>query len=288
LDQALNPIVRRIPVRGIELSIREWTGSGKPFLLVHGLASNARTWDRVARRLSAAGHDAVAVDQRGHGLSDKPDAGYGFEDVTADLKALIEALAMERPIIAGQSWGGNVVMAFAAAYPELTSGLVLVDGGFIDLSAAPGATWDSVAQNLRPPDLSGRSAHDLRQWMRDAHPHWDDEQIEMQFGNLEVLPDGSVRRRLSLDNHMQILRAMWEQKPSSLYGRIKAPVLIAVADSRDPERRRRRLEEIERAVQILPRAQMRYFPGADHDIHVDQPDALANWVVAALSEGFFA
>lgn len=287
MDEALTPRVRRVPVRGIELSIREWSGPRRPFLLVHGMASNARTWDRVARRLSAAGHYTVAVDQRGHGLSDKPAAGYGFEDVTADLEALIEALAMRRPVIAGQSWGGNVVLAFGAASPHLTSGLVLVDGGFIDLSAAPGATWESVAQNLRPPDLTGRSAEDLKQWMRNAHPRWDDEQIEMQFGNLEVLADGSVRRRLSLDNHMAILQAMWQQKPSRLYGLVKAPVLIAVADSGDEERRRRRLEEIERAMRVLPRAQMRRFEGADHDIHVDQPDALADWVLGALSEGFF-
>jgi len=46
-----------------------------PFVLVHGLASNARLWDGVARRLAGAGHSSAAVDLRGHGRSDKPDTG---------------------------------------------------------------------------------------------------------------------------------------------------------------------------------------------------------------------
>lgn len=98
----------------------------------------------------------VAVDQRGHGLSDKPETGYGFDEVTADLRGLIQALAWgARPILVGQSWGGNVVLEFAARYPGLARGLVLVDGGFIELSARPGSTWERTSTELKPPPLEG-------------------------------------------------------------------------------------------------------------------------------------
>src|SRR5204863_5717454 len=107
-----------VRVRGLRLHLVRREGSGVPFVLVHGLASNARTWGAVGSTLNAAGHPVVAVDQRGHGLSDKPASGYGFDEVTADLAGLLDELAFDgRPILAGQSWGGNVVLDFAARYP---------------------------------------------------------------------------------------------------------------------------------------------------------------------------
>ncbi len=58
---------------------------GAPFLLVHGLASNARMWDGVGEELARLGHPSVAIDQRGHGRASKPDDGYDFGTLTNDL-----------------------------------------------------------------------------------------------------------------------------------------------------------------------------------------------------------
>ena len=122
MEPALTPIVRRVPAGEVEISIREWAGAERPFVLVHGLASNAQTWDGVAHGLASAGHHVVAFDQRGHGLSDKPDSSYGFEEVTSDLRAVVSSLGVQQPIVAGQSWGGNVVMHFAAHHPGVAAG----------------------------------------------------------------------------------------------------------------------------------------------------------------------
>jgi pimeloyl-ACP methyl ester carboxylesterase len=80
---------------GLNLHVQEWLPETfevsktskvfSPFVLLHGLSSNCRTWEFVAARLTAAGHYVVAVDQRGHGLSDKPSTGYDFATITADL-----------------------------------------------------------------------------------------------------------------------------------------------------------------------------------------------------------
>src|SRR5215468_3009064 len=77
--------------------------STAPFVLVHGLASNVRLWDGVAGHLHALGHTVVAIDQRGHGRSDAPDSGYDLATAIADLRALIGALGLERPVLTGQS-----------------------------------------------------------------------------------------------------------------------------------------------------------------------------------------
>ena len=54
---------------GPRLALRRADGPRRAYLLVHGLASNARLWDGVARRLAGAGHAVAAVDLRGHGRS---------------------------------------------------------------------------------------------------------------------------------------------------------------------------------------------------------------------------
>ncbi len=108
------PVVRRVTVADqVSLSVREWPGNGQPFLLVHGLSSNARLWDEVAARLSAAGHPVTAVDLRSHGDSDAPPHGYDTATAAADLAAL----GIPGAIVAGQSWGGNVAVEFAAKHP---------------------------------------------------------------------------------------------------------------------------------------------------------------------------
>jgi pimeloyl-ACP methyl ester carboxylesterase len=254
---------------------------------VHGLASNAMTWDGVAVELSARGHHVVAIDQRGHGRSDKPETGYGFEETSADLLALIEALGLQRPIVTGQSWGGNVVLDFAARHPGALSGLVMVDGGFIDLASAPGATWEQIAIDLKPPPLIGLPRATMLERMGSFHPNWDTVQLEMQMGNYESMDDGTIRPWLTLDRHMEILRALWEQAPSQLFGRVQAPTLVAAAPAPNAERHERKLREVEVAMSGIANGRLRWFDDSVHDIHVDQPDRLAEWFLLALDEGFF-
>src|SRR5258705_76684 len=100
---------------GVSLNVRvSGGGTGVPFLLVHGLSSNARLWDGVAAHLS--GHPVYAVDLRSHGLSDRPPDGYDTATATADLDAVCAGLDLPAAIVAGQSWGGNVVGQFAARF----------------------------------------------------------------------------------------------------------------------------------------------------------------------------
>src|SRR3990172_1519695 len=109
LNASALPVERLVQVRGLRLNVREWPGTGRPFLLVHGLSANARTWDGVALILYREGYRVAAVDQRGHGLSDKPDDGYSFDEVTADLHELIGGLGLKKPVLAGQSGGGGTL-----------------------------------------------------------------------------------------------------------------------------------------------------------------------------------
>jgi pimeloyl-ACP methyl ester carboxylesterase len=283
------PVEKRIDIRAdLALNIRHWPGDGPPFVLLHGLASNARTWDGVAHALTQAGYAVYAVDQRGHGHSDKPDSGYDFATVAADLARLLDAIGLDAPIVAGQSWGGNVVLAFGAQFPNRARGLCFVDGGFLDLQSRPENTWERVAVDLRPPNLIGTPADALRQRLRTYHPDWTDAGVEATLNNFEILPDATIRPRLTLARHMQILRALWEQRPGELYAKVTAPVVICPATSSAAvEWTEHKRVQVAVSEEALARVSVHWFEETDHDIHVQKPGALAGVMLEELTQGIW-
>lgn len=272
----------------LRLHVRYLTGEKRPFVLLHGLASNAQTWNRVAHHLAAEGHPVYAVDQRGHGRSDKPDSGYDFATVSEDLALLLDQLELDSPIIAGQSWGGNVVLEFGARYPGRSAGLAFIDGGFLELQSRDRSSWEEVSQDLRPPDMDGMPAELLRTRILNANPEWTEEGVAATLENFERLPDGSLRRWLSIEKHMLILRALWEQKPSQLYGDVREPVLICPAASQDqPEWTAQKERQVNVAATALPHVCVHWFPNTHHDIHIHRPGALAETFLSAIQQGFW-
>jgi pimeloyl-ACP methyl ester carboxylesterase len=276
---------------GLRVLVRNPGGVGTPALLVHGLASNARLWDGVADRLAAAGHPTVAVDQRGHGLSDKPEDGYDFATLTGDLVAVIDALGWSaRPVVAaGQSWGGNVVLELAARHPDALVAAVLVDGGTIELRHRF-ADWPTCEAALAPPQLEGTPAETLERWLRSQHPDWPDEGIAGSLANMEILPDGTVRPWLARRTHMRILAGLWEHRPSLVYPTLRVPVLLlpagdpgALAGRYDAGKR----QEVEAAAAAIPVCATRWIAG-DHDLHAQHPDLVADLVAAAANGSVFA
>jgi len=249
-------------------------GDGVPFLLVHGLASNARMWDGVAEVLAAAGHPVVAVDQRGHGRSSKPDEGYDFTTIVSDLVALIAALGWDRPVVAGQSWGGNVVIELAATHPDVLSAVAAVDGGFIDLGSRF-TTWDECSQVLAPPRLVGTPLATIEAWMRRANPDWPESGIEGSLANFEVRPDGTIAPWLTFDRHMMILEALYSHRPSTRFQRVAVPALMIPADTGDVAWTHDKQEAVAAAVAALPNGRARWFSPAHHDIHAQHPVELA-------------
>jgi pimeloyl-ACP methyl ester carboxylesterase len=265
--------------------VRDWgavagpAGATPPLALLHGLASNARIWDGVAAALLARseppGARVAAVDLRGHGDSEQPDHGYDFASVTHDLEVALAALGIERPLLVGHSWGADVALRYAAGTGAPAAGLVLVDGAFMGISEWPGMSREMARRRLAPPRFAVR----LEDWLGNAGrwlpPGVDPAQTwvrDFLRAGIEVDGDGIARARFHFDNHMQVVDALYEQRPPELYPKVTCPVLLCPAGGQMADGKR---EAVERAARLLPDARVTWFEDAVHDIPLQHPVELA-------------
>ncbi len=289
----------------VSLNVNTWPGAGPGFLLVHGLASNARLWDGVADSLAQAGLAVAALDQRGHGLSDKPDGDYGFATMCADLIDVIGELGSgprsalpttpasrsdeatwARPVLVGQSWGANVVLELAWRRPGILGGVACIDGGTSELwRHFP--HWEDCARVLAPPIMAGHTETELRRFLTEAHADWPPSGIEGTMGNFALLSNGKMEPRLRREHHMEILRSLYLQRPSDHYADVNCPVLLMPAGGGGGAWSADKHDAVDRAMAAIPRGRVHWFEGADHDVHAQWPDSVAQVLTEAVADGFF-
>jgi len=280
-------------LNGVSLRTVTWgkpeTHTRTPIVLVHGLASNAMLWEGAALALCALGHLVTAVDLRGHGLSEKPTSGYDMQTVTQDLAGLLREInkdGFSQPVVCGQSWGGNVVLELAHTHPELVSGVVCVDGGFLELQNHY-TEWEACAVALRPPTIAGTRITDFRNYIQRSHPDWPETGINGAMSCMEHLPDGTLRPWLNLERHMMVLRGLWEHHPTHIYSQITVPVMFVPAEGPSGLFSETKRSAIEHAMQLVPKVKVEWFSPADHDLHAQYPERFAQVVHAAITDGFF-
>jgi pimeloyl-ACP methyl ester carboxylesterase len=259
--------------------------------LVHGLGSTSHIWDFVAPRLAETSLRVVALDQRGHGESDQPDTGYDFPSIVADLTGFVDALALRAPsVYVGHSWGASVVLHFGVQHPDRCAGIVLVDGG--TSSPRERWTWQEAETRLRPQDLDGMLWTELHQRMmldNAAYAQGRSEAVGRSLFRVDAA--GRVTRRFRIPNHMQVVRALWEQRPAELLPRLACPVLILPArQSAAPlEINSAKAVAVARAAEIQPKARVRWFENTVHDVPLQRPeelaDELASFVFQTLGAG---
>lgn len=110
---------------GVRLAHLDTGGTGRPVLALHGAYGRGRAMLGIADHLGPA-YRLIALDMRGHGLSDHPD-DYGRDGFVADAAALVEHLGLGAVAIVGHSLGGITAYQLAARRPELVSAVVVLD-----------------------------------------------------------------------------------------------------------------------------------------------------------------
>jgi pimeloyl-ACP methyl ester carboxylesterase len=137
----------------------EEAGEGPAVVLLHGLTATRRYVVHGSRSLERSRRRVIAYDARGHGEStppEDPDA-YAYEDLTADLRAVLDGRGVERAVLIGGSMGAHTAVALALEQPERVEALVLVTPGYPGhpSDADDLAAWDSLAAGLRLGGVDG-------------------------------------------------------------------------------------------------------------------------------------
>lgn len=140
---------RFVDLQALRLHLLDWPADGgTPVLLLHPNRTNARVWDFVVEH-AALRKRFIAPDARGHGLSDYPAQGYGYAHYLDDLRALLDALQIERVHLVGAATGGNLALLLASESPQRVASLVVVDPGLSLDPAISAAVREQMVREFR-------------------------------------------------------------------------------------------------------------------------------------------
>ena len=126
------PAPRFVQTNGIRMAVYE-EGKGLPVVLCHGFPELAYSWRYQIPAIAAAGFRAIAPDQRGYGLTDRPEAveEYRMAQLHGDLVGMLDALGIEKAIFVGHDWGGMVVWQLPLFHPDRVAGVIGVNTPFL-------------------------------------------------------------------------------------------------------------------------------------------------------------
>lgn len=214
----------RVTVNGVSLAVHEWAGGGPVVAAIHGLTANHTCWAPLADPLTPDCR-FIAYDLRGRGESDKPHSGYSLAHHCQDLLGLLDAMSLQRAVIAGHSLGANIAVVFANRHPERVEKLILVDGGF-DFRAE---VLDSLQPALARLDLTFPSIDLFLGLMQQLPPlvgRWND-YVERYFRyDVETAADGSVRSKVAKHAIEEELANFQRERLWALHHLIACPALI--------------------------------------------------------------
>jgi pimeloyl-ACP methyl ester carboxylesterase len=289
----LTPVDGWLERAGVRLHFLEWKPEADrertpPFFLLHGLSSNARYWERLARRFPD--RRLVALDQRGHGLTGQPPnapafpQGYAMEQLLDDVSYAIAELNLESPVVIGHSWGATVALEFAGTRAGTASGLVFIDGPV--QSAANLFSWEE-AQTLMQPPLPRFASFEqaVAASRHDFEGTWDQD-LE-SFVKARIIPDGdALVLTLTAPVRLELLRGLYEAQPDMLWPRVDVPAAALLAKHGPARISRSREIGAQRLAALAPNVEVSWFD-SPHDIPLFMPDEVASAIerVASLAAG---
>ena len=241
---------------GIKLHVEE-TGNpnGRPMLFIHGFSQCRLAWTKQLTSDLADEFRLVALDIRGHGLSEKPRDAYGDSQLWAqDIQAVISTLGLDRPVLVGWSYGGVIICDYLRFYGEDRIGGINLVGAVTKLGsdealAVIGAGLLTIAPGLFSNDVQ-ESVRALQAFIRMcvyAEPTLADFYFFLGYNTI-VPPNvrqGLFSRTLNNDD---------------LLPRIQRPVLITHGE----EDALVLLEAPRQHAAAMPHAQMSWYPQVGH------------------------
>lgn len=273
----IEPLAKEVRLRpDLKMSYYEWPGSGPNLVLLHPSSGYGRMWDRTAHCLGGQLH-VFALDQRGHGGTDRPDGSYVAEEYAEDLHLFMEAVGLDSAIIAGHSLGGRVAQVFAATYPEQAVGIALVGGphyaNFFQERERVNTVLEG-AERMRHSETEFPSPDAAIAYMREYRPSDSDEVRRHRIEhNTNPLPGGGVAFKYDKVRVAQGLTHMADNL-RSYAGRVTCPVAIL----RGSGSTRLSPGEAERIASFWKDARIIEVEG-DYSLELENPEGLAQAIL---------
>lgn len=262
---------RTIRANGLDLAAVEWGDGSAPLVLLHGIGSRGVSWLPVADAL-ARRHHVIALDLRGHGGSAKPAAGYLLDDYAADVQAVLDALALERPFVLGHSLGALAVLTWAARFPGRAAKIVVED--------PPLRTEPEVLQLFDGwQHLNAAPVAQVVAWFAEQHPEWSPEERQRRAESI-TMAHPAVFAELRADAERNLASGQLDRLDT--LSTIDAPLLalrgdVALGSMTRPD-------DLTRLAAIAPDARATHIPGAGHSLHREQPAQFLDAVTAFFDE----
>ena len=284
-----------VETNGIKLHYTRTGGNKTPLVLSHGVTDSGLCWTPVAQALSAD-YDIIMVDARGHGRSEAPVSGYDPATQAADLRGLIAALNLHKPLIMGHSMGSVTTLVLAASYPDVPGAIVLEDPpGWWD--ATPNiidAEGEDKAGTRASSIIHGRKNTDeerllgMREWFNGLKHKTQAELIAEQrvaapsWAEAELGPWAESKHQVS-ENVMNVFSPQGPRTLdwSGLLKAVTCPTLLITADNAlgailTPQNAKSLLA-------LIPQLEIVHIPGAGHNIRREQFAAFMSAVRSFLA-----
>ena len=254
---------------GVDLFYEEAGGDGAPVLLVHGWCCDHAYFAPQFEHFANRGHRVVSVDLRGHGRSDKPRQSYTMQVFADDLAWVCGRLELAKPVVVGHSMGGIVAFDLAARYPDLPSGVVMLDAAVV-LPSAARAAIPTLLEQLRGPGY--REA--LRDYAANSLfiPTDDRERMERILEGMSSAPQHVV---------VSAFEGLRDYDPTEASGGLAVPAVYIAADEARPR------SDMARFHELAPRILYGKTVGSGHFCQLEVPEQvnamIERFVFVALS-----
>jgi pimeloyl-ACP methyl ester carboxylesterase len=245
----------------------EQRGSGQPIVFVHGAILDAGQGEPQIEALSDD-YATYAYDVRGHGRTGGSDRdAYSIDLFADDLRAFVEALDLDRPIVCGLSTGGCIAQAYAARYPDRLAGLVLADTFTPELLSRSEWLQRSLLLRATVPPVRLLGYERVEKAMVWLQKRISDEGVSGDYEQIERLRASGPK--MTTAEFAKVIRAVASFHETAIdYAAISVPTLVLYGEN-EPPFIRRHAPVLEAAISDVT---VRAVPGAGHASNLDNPE----------------